>query len=123
VTARARTTLLLLLALVAACGPDARHKQLHATMVAVSAAGEGFVQFDKAAQAAIVASATSELDGIAKLGAYKMARARVVEAFSAAFQAIAAAALLDTKPASLANALAAAALARQAWDDLKKVMP
>lgn len=107
---------LVLVALLAACGGNSR---LHTAMVGVRAASKAFVVFDKAHQAQIVAQATSEPDGIAALGAYRAKRTAVVDAFSYAFEAIAAVALLKEDET---NALIAADAALKAWDSFRRAL-
>jgi hypothetical protein len=120
-TAHARAwTIFLVLACIAACGPNARQTQLRGAFAGLSAASGGLVSWDASHQAEIVAHATSAADGIAKLTAYKEARAKVVSAFAAGFHALASAAILgDAGPANLAAALAASAEAIAAWEALK----
>ncbi len=106
---------------LSACGPSARQQQLRLTLTGVSVASDAFVAFDQARQAQIVASASSVADGVAKLELYKTTvRNRVVDAFAAAFHALAAASILESAPKSLATALAATAEAMAAWEAFKR---
>jgi len=92
--------LLLVLALlvVPACGASQREKTIHATYLATNTAHAGFVAFDRSHQTAIVDKATSIAQGRAELDAYRAKRERIVELFSGAYRATAAAALAKDKP-------------------------
>jgi hypothetical protein len=113
-------TIFLVVACLAACGPNARQTQLRGAFAGLSAASSGLVSWDAAHQAFIVEHATSAADGLAKLTAYKEARAKVVGSFAAGYHALASAAILgDDGPANLTTALAASAEAIAAWEALK----
>ena len=112
------TALWLVLGVLTACGASARDKALHATYASLAAGADGFVAFDPEAQKVIVSTAASEADGIAKLASYRAKRAHVVEAFGAAFHALAGAALLEQK-GDLSHVLEAAQQAIEAWQALK----
>lgn len=106
---------LLLLAL--ACCAGGRKEQvataqagLEVAMSAAGAAARGFEQWDADHQRAILAAATSEADGHAKLLAYRQRREVVLAAFDA-FEAsvdaaLAVMAVADPDPAKLAEAAA-----------------
>ncbi len=118
----ARSSAALLVLLLVACGPTARQAQVNVMLSGLNAASDGFVAFDKAHQADIVAKAPSETEGIAALGVYRATRARVLAALAVAYQSLATAAILDG-PHTLASAVSATLMAKQAWDDLRAVSP
>jgi hypothetical protein len=103
--------------LVAACGGAQDRAVSHASagletaLGATNAARDSLVAWDKDAQGAIVARATSEEDGKSALDRYRGARARVVEVFADAYAAIAVAAtalaLYDAGKANAAEVVAA----------------
>lgn len=96
--------LVLLVALLAACGTGTRDKALRGALTAVDAAAEGFVAFDDAEQQAIVARATTREQAQAELAAYRERRRPVIAALAAAYQAIAVAALRRGTPLPVAAA-------------------
>lgn len=108
---------------IAACGSSAREKTLHATLVSLDATSAAFVSWDASKQDAIVAAATSEADGIAKLTAYKASRAKLVGYLEAAYRTLAAAAVLDGSADGLSKAVSAAAQVAAAWDALRGGAP
>lgn len=118
-TARA-ASLLLLLTLTIACGASQRTKVLRTQYTGLSAASDGLVAYDKAKKAEILASATSEADGIAKFETYKATRDRVVALLVTAYRALAAAAVVDGSDTALVKAISASSLAIQAWASLKE---
>lgn len=106
-----------LILLVLACCAGGRREQvataqagLQTAMSAAEAAARGFEEWDRAHQGAIVAAATSEADGRAKLATYRQKREAVLLAFEA-FEATVDAALAimavtEPSPAALAEAAA-----------------
>lgn len=114
-----RTGGLLLLAFaLSASQPACAHppSPLKVAMVTLTAASDGFTAWDKAHQMDIVAKATSEADGQAKLGAYRARRGVAMAAVEQAYRAIAAAALLK---ADKTNAIIFAQAAAKALADLQ----
>lgn len=105
--------LLVLAIVIAACTAHSRDTAIKDTFVGLNAARDGFVLWDKAHQAQVVASATSVADGETKLAAYTKKRQPVLDGFEAAYTALKLAATLTDDP-SLANAAAAALAAYQA---------
>jgi hypothetical protein len=91
------------------CGASARQKTLLATLATVDGAEVGLVAFDRKYQDGIVAVATSEADGHAKLVAYRAQRDEVTKAITTAYVVLGQAFNLDTD-ASMAAALAAATI-------------
>ena len=85
----------ILLAVVAACGATARERMARSSFVGVTAARDGFVAWDGERQAQIVAEATSLVDGREALAAYRADREQVVAKFVAAYAAVA---LIATNP-------------------------
>jgi hypothetical protein len=90
---------------VAACGASARDQAIHATLVSVNAARDGFSEWDRRKQQSIVEAATSLDDGKAKLVDYRRKREPVVDGFVATYRAIAIAAVVSDDPTSLATLL------------------
>jgi len=85
---------LLILVFLVGCGGDAsKQKALKTSLVALNAAREGFVTWDEHHQAQIVADSTSLEQGQAALKDYRDKRAPIVEGFTVAYSALAAAAL------------------------------
>lgn len=118
---RISTNLVIIVALMlSACGASAREKTLKATYIGLNAASEGFVSYDKEHQARIVKAATSIEEGATKLAAYRVDQLRVYNLFAAAFQSLAAAAIVNNDPKSLTSAVAAAKLALDAFNHLKE---
>ena len=99
---------IVLLAVAAGCGPNARQKALKTSVTALNAARDGFVQWDKHKQAQIVEDATSLDEGKAALKTYRDKRGPVLEGFTVAYAALALAAL-DDNLARLTEAISAAA--------------
>ena len=100
-----RTPLLIVLVALAACGASAREKVIHATLVSVNSAREGFTQFDRQKQQSIVEAATSLDDGRTRLADYRKKREPVVDAFTTVYRAIAIAAVVSDDPTSLSMLL------------------
>lgn len=97
----------LLLPLASGCAASTREKTIRATYIGLSSAQEAFVAWDKAQRDQLAASATSELDGVAKLTAYQKKRQPAIDAFEAAWRALYGAKIVDDDP-SVATAVAAA---------------
>jgi nitrogen fixation/metabolism regulation signal transduction histidine kinase len=95
------------LALLGACGPNARQTALKTSLVSLNAARDGFVQWDKQKQTTIVEDAKTLDEGKAALKAYRAKRAPVVEGFTVAYSALALAAL-DDNMARLTEAITTA---------------
>ena len=96
------------LLLGAGCNQDQRANTIRASIVAVDAARDGFVSWDRDHQMAIVDSATSRADGEAKLAAYRDQRQKVTDGFRLVYRALALAATQTDDP-SLRAALDEAA--------------
>lgn len=116
---RLRVSAIAILMAMVACCTSARQRTIHAAAVTMSAAADGFDAYDAERHAQILRDATSEEDGIAKLAAYKARRDAVLAKIAAALHAIAVAAVLDDKPASLATVVETVAEAQRAWEALK----
>lgn len=105
----ALVTLAIMLGLVAmtwawaGCGASARERTLNATLVTVNAARDGFIEHDRVTQLALVDAAPTREAAVAELAAYRKKREPVVEAFTAAYRALAIAAVLEDDPKSLSN--------------------
>ena len=103
-----RRVLPLLFVLATACSsPDSRQKALKTSLTALNAARDGFVSWDKAHQQQIVADAETYEAGKKALEAYRHKRESIVYGFSAAYSALAAAALDNTITALVSAAQAA----------------
>lgn len=89
--------MLVLVCVFAACGASAREQihgaALNTSYIAVTSAQAGFESWDQSHQDSIVNAATSYEAGVAALEAYWKQQVTVVNAFEAAYRAIAAAAL------------------------------
>ena len=109
--------LLVCLSFLVACGASARDTSLRTSFVGVSAARDGFVQWDESHQDAIVESATSIADGKEKLAVYRAERVQIIAAFETAYRAISFAAI--TKDTPLLEMLAAAKSLYDAIEKLK----
>lgn len=95
----------------------ARQKTLRVSLTSLNAAREGFIAWDLRKQGNIVEAATSLEDGQTKLDEYRKRRERVVEAFTIAYSALAAAALDPS-----ANMLIEAAkVAKDLYDLIKEL--
>lgn len=112
-----RLVLLVSLCLVA-CTATQRERTITATLAAVNDARDTFVTIDRAAQNAIVALAPSYERGYAALLVYRKKRELVVEAFAAAYRAIAIAATTDEATA-IPNMITAARYVAGALNALK----
>lgn len=101
------------------CSASQRERTIKTTLAAVNETRVAFVVFDRAAQAAIVATATSYEQGATALAAYRAKREIVVDAFSFAYRSIATAATINDEP-TLANMISAAAGIAEAFRDFKE---
>lgn len=90
------------------CNKNQRAKSIHATLVAVDAARDGFVAWDREHQQALVDKATSREEGVAALEQYRGRRQVVVDGFEVTYRALAVAATQTDEP-SLKAALEQAA--------------
>lgn len=79
-------------ALIAGCTKAARQDTIKTTLIATNAARDALLQYDDAAQAKIVESATSLDDGKKKLAEYRERRAKVIALFPIVYYSIIAAA-------------------------------
>jgi hypothetical protein len=98
---------LVILAMVAACGPDAKQQALKYSLTGLNAARDGFVVWDANHQQKIVDDATSLEQGKQALADYRAKREKVLQSFTVAYSALAVAAL-DPSAEMLVEALAAA---------------
>lgn len=103
---RPATVLLLVVALLTACGPGARAKLVRASFDAAQTIQAGFEAWDQAHKTAIARNADSYEDGVRELERYYAERAPVITAIDVVYRAIAAAALGEDN-ASVKTALAA----------------
>lgn len=111
---RPAVALLLLVWVIAACGPSARETTIRTTFAATNAAARAFEAWDREHQSAIATDTTKPQSiRIIDLAAYRARRAPVLTAFDAVYRLIAAAALVEDDPRSLANLIDAATLLRQ----------
>lgn len=97
--------LVLMAAAWTGCGAAARERTLNATLVAVNAARDGFIEHDRLTQTAIVDAAATREAAVAELAAYRKKREPVIEAFTATYRALAIAAVLEDDPTSLGSLL------------------
>jgi hypothetical protein len=96
--------LLLMVSLPASCGVTQRQDTIHASVIAVDAARQGFVAWDLSHQQALADSATSRADAEAKLSAYRAIQTKIADGITLAYHALAIAATQTDDP-SLAEAL------------------
>jgi hypothetical protein len=92
-----RSSLLLVLVLLAACGATARQKAITVGYDALKVSQTAFVEWDKYHQTQIVNDAKTLEDGKKALIDYRAKREKVVLSFSVAWSALAAASLYDEK--------------------------
>lgn len=92
---------------VSGCSSNARIDSIHASLVAVDAARDGFVVYDRQHQDDIVDHATSREDGVSKLVAYRKDREAILNGFEIAYRLLATAATQNDDQ-SLSAALRAA---------------
>ena len=99
---RRRGVMILALALVASCGASARQKAIRDTFVGVNVARASFVAWDANHQNVIIDSCVSdgneEAECQRRLTVYRADRGAVVEAFTLAYRALAAASLDSHTP-------------------------
>jgi uncharacterized membrane protein len=104
------------------CTHSDRADTIHATLIAVDAARDGFVAYDAKEQQSIVDSATSADDAHAKLAAYRAARDKATGPaglLTTAYRAIAAAAMANDTTSLDAMTTAA----NQLFDAFKPYLP
>lgn len=101
-----RTAALLVLALVAACGPGAKQRFLDTSLKSLNAAMSGVEAWDETEQKRIVDRATSFDEGQAQLTAHRERRQKIVKAATLAYSALALVAI-EPEPANFAAASAA----------------
>ncbi len=106
-TARRASIVIVLLALAAACGPNAKQQALKYSLTGLNAARDGFVVYDANHQQKIVDDATSLDQGKQALADYRAKREKVLQSFTVAYSALAVAAL-DPSAEMLVEALSAA---------------
>ncbi len=80
-------------AIFGGCAASQRRDNLHAQLVSVNVARDGFVEWDALHQLEIVSGATTLADGQARLVTYRGARVQITNAFELAYRALAVAAL------------------------------
>jgi hypothetical protein len=97
----------MLLIATPACSSSTRGKTIHATLVAVNAARDGFVSWDRQHQQDLVAAATFKDEARASIDVYRTRRELVVASFEVVYRAIAVAAT-QSDEISLTAALARA---------------
>lgn len=112
--------LIIVALLVAGCGPSTRERVLHTTFVSLNAAADGFVLYDRVQQHAINQLAMSLQEGRDKLADYRARRHVVMQAFQAAYRALAAATIVSDDPKSFASAVNAAAILKSALEQFRK---
>lgn len=107
----------MLLVAVPACGPNKRAQSIQTTLIAVNAARDGFVAWDRQHQSNIVDTAAARQatrdEVVRELDAYHIKRAKVTASFEIAYRALAIAAT-QSDEASLRAALAKAGELRDA---------
>lgn len=109
---------ILLAMLVAACSQNERVSTLHATIIAVNAARDGFTAWDRDHQQSLVTAATTREDAEKAIAEYRVAQTKIVSGFEVAYRALAVAAT-QTDDLSLKAALTAAAELLDAIQKLK----
>lgn len=102
--------LLLVLWLLASCASH-REKTIKALWISGDVASAAWKIYDSQKQDEIIDSATSRVDGQAKLAAYRVGQARILARFTLYYHALAAAAIVNDEQ-SLSAAVRAAALLR-----------
>lgn len=117
--ARRAPAVLLLLALVAACGQSHREKTLRATYVTLDTVSDGLLVYSREREQVIVAEATSKADGQAKLDKHRAVVDELVRRLIAAYRILAAAAVLDDSKISLTTLTATALALQHAMTELK----
>lgn len=91
----------------AACSNAQRHDTIHASLVSVNAARDGFLAWDRRHQQTIIDRAASREDAKRELGDYRATQTQVTEWFAVVYQALATAATENDEP-SLTAAVHAA---------------
>lgn len=109
--------LVVVIALVAACGPGAREKTLKTTLTGVNAARTAFLVWDAKVQDQIVEQATSLEEGKARLELHRKKRADLLAAFEASYYSIAMAST-KTDDINVADVLATAAVLYQVYREI-----
>ena len=94
----------LMVLVASSCTPNKRTKTLHATLVAVNAARDGFTAWDREHQASLARTLPSREAIDQALDAYHAKRRPVVDSFEVAYRALAVAAT-QTDDMSLKTAL------------------
>jgi hypothetical protein len=99
--------------LISACGASQREVAIRTTYTAIVATDAGFRAWDAEHVKAIAhdPKSTTADEAIAALQAYQGERKKILDAFDVAYRLLAAAAIVEDDPKSLASAL-------KAWDDL-----
>lgn len=120
------TTVALLIAVASVlnqgCATSTRDSSIKTAMIAIEATDKAFVSYDSMELSSIVAKATSQEDGKARLAVYRKKQGEVVKALIAAYTAIGVAAQLndDHSLASMAEAIKTVVAAVQS---ITKVTP
>lgn len=109
--------LILMVAVPSCSGTTQRTKTLQTTLVAVNAARDGFVAWDRQHQHELVEKATSKDDALLAIDAYHKKREPITSSFEVVYRAVAVAAT-QTDEVSLKAALAKAG---ELYDALKKL--
>lgn len=104
---RVTTFAVAFLVALAACGPSARDKTIKGTLVSLNATYDGVLEYSRRREASIVAAATSEADGQAKLRPFREHVDKVVAAIALAYHALGVAATDKGTPLDKAIRLAA----------------
>lgn len=90
--------------LASACGHGQRLDTLHTSVLAVTAARDGFTTWDLEHQHKLEGSASSREEALTKVASYRVLQAKVVAGFEVVFKALALAATQTDDP-SLVDAL------------------
>jgi len=98
-------SILFLFSLAVACGPGARMKALNTSLVTLNTSRDAFVAWDNEHQQAIVKQAPSLEKGQETLAYYRGQREKVLLGFSAAYAAVAGAAINIDDPQALVQAI------------------
>jgi hypothetical protein len=96
--------ILFVTSMMAACTHSGRADTIHASLVAVSDARQGFTSWDLDHQRVIKDSATSREEAVVKIAAYRVKQAEIERAFELCFKALGFAATQNDDP-SLSKAL------------------
>jgi hypothetical protein len=102
----------------AGCGASAREKTLRASFVAMNAARDGFFAYDKQHQRTLLEASPDRATFDNQLAAYRAKQADVVAKIAGAYEALAAAVLINKDHGSLAAVGAALAIAFDAIKDI-----